>query len=35
MGELIAPPVSSKREEMVAVTQKCVEAIHALHDLGR
>jgi 1-acyl-sn-glycerol-3-phosphate acyltransferase len=35
VGELIAPPVSSKREEMMAVTQKCVEAIHGLHDLGR
>jgi 1-acyl-sn-glycerol-3-phosphate acyltransferase len=35
IGELIAPPVSSKRDEMEAVTQKCVEAIHQMHDLGR
>jgi 1-acyl-sn-glycerol-3-phosphate acyltransferase len=35
VGELIAPPVSSKRDEMEAVTQKCVEAIHQMHDLGR
>ena len=35
VGQLIAPPVSSKREEIAAVTQKCVDAIHALHDLGR
>jgi 1-acyl-sn-glycerol-3-phosphate acyltransferase len=35
VGELIAPPTSSKREEMEAVTQNCVAAIHALHDLGR
>jgi len=35
IGDLIPPPASSKREELAAVTQKCVEAIHALHDLGR
>lgn len=35
IGELISPPVSSKREELEAVTQICVDRIHALHDLGR
>jgi 1-acyl-sn-glycerol-3-phosphate acyltransferase len=35
IGEIIAPPTSSKREELEAVTQQCAEAIHALHDLGR
>ncbi|NEO99231.1 MAG: 1-acyl-sn-glycerol-3-phosphate acyltransferase [Symploca sp. SIO2E9] len=35
IGQLIDPPTSTKREELQAVTQHCVEAIHALHDLGR
>ena len=35
IGEIIAPPASSKREELEAVTQQCAEAIHVLHDLGR
>ncbi|WP_369408156.1 lysophospholipid acyltransferase family protein [Leptolyngbya ohadii] len=35
IGEPISPPVSNKREELEAVTQLCVDRIHALHDLGR
>ncbi|MBF2051211.1 MAG: lysophospholipid acyltransferase family protein [Leptolyngbya sp. IPPAS B-1204] len=35
IGELITPPISTKREELEAVTQQCVTVIHALHDLGR
>ncbi|HEY9643844.1 MAG TPA: lysophospholipid acyltransferase family protein [Coleofasciculaceae cyanobacterium] len=35
IGELITPPLSTKREELEAVTWHCTEAIHALHDLGR
>lgn len=35
IGSPIPPPLSTRREELDAVTQKCVVAIHALHDLGR
>jgi len=35
IGQVIAPPTSTKREELEALTQHCAEAIHALHDLGR
>lgn len=35
IGEVIPPPRSSQRNELGAVTQQCVDAIHALHDLGR
>ncbi|NER34497.1 MAG: 1-acyl-sn-glycerol-3-phosphate acyltransferase [Oscillatoria sp. SIO1A7] len=35
IGELIDAPSSTEREELEAVTDRCVEAIHALHDLGR
>jgi 1-acyl-sn-glycerol-3-phosphate acyltransferase len=35
IGEAIAPPASTNREELEAVTQQCVTAIHAMHDLGR
>jgi len=35
IGQLINPPTSTKREELEAVTQQCVVAIHAMHDLGR
>ena len=35
IGELIAPPDSTHREELQAVTQKCTDVIHRLHDLGR
>lgn len=35
IGQAIAPPQSGDRAELEAVTQQCVEAIHAMHDLGR
>jgi 1-acyl-sn-glycerol-3-phosphate acyltransferase len=35
IGELITPPLSTQRAELEAVTQCCVETIHALHALGR
>ncbi|MGF1495202.1 MAG: lysophospholipid acyltransferase family protein [Elainellaceae cyanobacterium] len=35
VGQLILPPESSDREELTAVTQRCTDAIHAMHDLGR
>jgi 1-acyl-sn-glycerol-3-phosphate acyltransferase len=35
IGQPIAPPLSSQREELEATTQQCVRAIHQLHDLGR
>ena len=35
IGEPIAPPGSSDRTELQAVTQACTDAIHSLHDLGR
>jgi 1-acyl-sn-glycerol-3-phosphate acyltransferase len=35
IGQLISPPHSTDRDELEFVTQQCVDAIHALHDLGR
>jgi len=35
IGELIAPPTSTDREELQAVTQKCADEINAMHALGR
>ena len=35
IGEPIAPPPSTDRADLEATTAICVEAIHALHDLGR
>jgi 1-acyl-sn-glycerol-3-phosphate acyltransferase len=35
IGELIAPPSSSNKDELLAVTQKCATLINGLHDLGR
>lgn len=35
IGKMIAPPASTQREALEAVTQQCVNAIHTLHDLGR
>ena len=34
IGAVIPPPASTERDELVALTQQCVTAIHALHDLG-
>ena len=35
IGEIIPPPVTSKREELERVTQECQRQINAMHDLGR
>jgi 1-acyl-sn-glycerol-3-phosphate acyltransferase len=35
IGEPIAPPTSTDRAELEAVTAQCTEVIHRLHDLGR
>lgn len=35
IGQPIAPPRTTDREELEIVTQQCVTAIHSLHDLGR
>lgn len=35
IGKLLDPPGSTEREELEAITQRCVETIHTLHDLGR
>ncbi len=35
IGDLVAPPASTERDELMAVTERCTNAIHALHDLGR
>ena len=35
IGQAIAPPSSTNREDLEIVTQKCAAAISALHDLGR
>ncbi|MEM9219259.1 MAG: lysophospholipid acyltransferase family protein [Cyanobacteria bacterium P01_F01_bin.150] len=35
IGEPILPPGSSDRDELMAVTQICTDAIHTLHNLGR
>ena len=35
IGTPIAPPLSTRREELEAITKQCVTAIHAMHDLGR
>jgi 1-acyl-sn-glycerol-3-phosphate acyltransferase len=35
IGELIPPPEASDRATLEAYTQKCADAINALHELGR
>ncbi|MEL7334371.1 MAG: lysophospholipid acyltransferase family protein [Cyanobacteria bacterium J06560_2] len=35
IGELIAPPSDDGKVALKAVTQRCVDEIHRLHDLGR
>jgi len=35
ISDLIPPPVSTAREDLEAVTQKCVEIIHSMYELGR
>lgn len=35
IGEVLPPPISSKREALQAVTERCAEIINGLHALGR
>lgn len=35
IGALVAPPASSDRSELEAITQRCASEINRLHDLGR
>jgi 1-acyl-sn-glycerol-3-phosphate acyltransferase len=35
IGEVISPPLSTKKEDLQTVTNHCAAAINALHDLGR
>jgi 1-acyl-sn-glycerol-3-phosphate acyltransferase len=35
IGQPIAPPKSSDRSELLAITQHCADAINAMHALGR
>ena len=35
IGEAIAPPSSTKKQDLQAVTQQCATVINSLHDLGR
>lgn len=35
IGDIITPPLSTQRDALEAVTQRCVTAIHDLHDQAR
>lgn len=35
IGEAIAPPTTTAKAKLQAITQRCTDEIHALHDLGR
>lgn len=35
IGEIIAPPASTKKEDLQIVTNQCAKVINSLHDLGR
>ncbi|OCQ91331.1 acyl-phosphate glycerol 3-phosphate acyltransferase [Nostoc sp. MBR 210] len=35
IGEVIAPPSSTNKDELERVTQKCAKVINEMHDLGR
>jgi 1-acyl-sn-glycerol-3-phosphate acyltransferase len=35
IGDVIAPPSSTKKEDLQAVTEQCARVINSLHDLGR
>ncbi len=35
VGNLIPPPDSTDRDELLELTQHCTDEINALHDLGR
>ncbi len=35
VGDVIPPPISTKREELEAITNHCTKIINEMHDLGR
>ncbi len=35
IGDVIAPPSSTKKEDLQTVTEQCARVINSLHDLGR
>ena len=35
IGDIVAPPSSTKKEDLQAVTEQCAQVINSLHDLGR
>ena len=35
IGEIVAPPLSTKKADLQAVTEECATVINSLHDLGR
>lgn len=35
IGQTIAPPTSTRKEDLQAVTERCATIINSLHDLGR
>ena len=35
IGKIVSPPTSTRRSELIAITQRCIDDIHALHNLGR
>ena len=35
IGDAIAPPATTDKTELQAITQRCADEIHTLHDLGR
>ncbi len=35
IGDIISPPVSTKKADLQLVTEQCADAINKLHDLGR
>jgi 1-acyl-sn-glycerol-3-phosphate acyltransferase len=35
IGEMISPPASKEKADLLAVTEKCAAVINSLHDLGR
>jgi len=35
IGDVIPPPNTKDKESLKAITQRCVDEIHALHELGR
>ncbi|MBD2498403.1 1-acyl-sn-glycerol-3-phosphate acyltransferase [Nostoc sp. FACHB-280] len=35
IGEVIAPPSSTNKDELERITQKCTQVINEMHDLGR